>query len=346
LPDGEHRGGIGIDYDLVVEWLADSGIEAQPPFQLRRLGDGKSNLTYLLSDADGRRMVLRRPPLGRLLPSAHDVAREYRVLSSLIGTGVPIPSPIAIRPRDERLDVPLLLMEHVSGSVIDGDEALASVGPERRRAIGLSLARTLATVHAVDIEAVGLADLASHKPLAARQLRRWRHQFEDSKTRELPLVEELADRLEAKAPEQQEVRLVHGDYHLLNAITDPADGKVRAILDWELCTLGDPLADIGGLLAYWPEADDSVAPAPHALTTFEGFPSRAELTDAYAEATGRDIAAVGFWETLGCWKVAIICEGILRRRIDEPRNGDPAEAAELAVRMLDRAMVAAERSGL
>jgi len=290
--------------------------------------------------------VLRRPPLGNLLPSAHDVAREYRILSRLATTPVPIPSPLALREPDERIDAPLLLMEYLSGLVIDSEDALAKVGLDERRAIGISLVRTLAAIHGVDLAAVGLDDLAGPKPYAARQLKRWRRQFEDSKTREMPLVAELADRLERSAPEQREVTLVHGDFHLLNVIADPLDGSVRGVLDWELSTLGDPLADLGGLLAYWPQADDAVPPCPTPFPARPGFPRRDELVEAYAMTSGRDVDAVGFWETLGCWKVAIIAEGVLRRRLDQPENGDPAEAAELTELMLRRATQAAERAGI
>jgi aminoglycoside phosphotransferase (APT) family kinase protein len=303
-------------------------------------------LTYLVTDAQGSRWVLRRPPFGKLLPSAHDVAREHRVISRLVGTPVPVPRTIALRPPDEVVDVPMLLMEFVDGQVIDREESLAAASPERRREIGLSIARTLPTVHAVDLDAVGLADLGSRKPYAERQLRRWRRQFADSKTRELPAVEEIADRLEAAMPVQREVTLVHGDYHLLNVIVDPAGSEVRAILDWELCTLGDPLADLGGLLAYWPQADDPGPPAPTPFPAAPGFPGRAELVSAYAEASGRDVSTVGFWETLGCWKVAVIAEGVLRRRLDEPDNGDPEEARATIELMLARAACAADDAGI
>ncbi|HYC81784.1 MAG TPA: phosphotransferase family protein [Solirubrobacterales bacterium] len=336
----------GIDIDAVLGWTRALGIPAVAPIELARLGDGKSNLTCLLTDEVGSRWVLRRPPLGKLLPSAHDVAREYRILSSLVDTPVPIARPIALREPDGRIDAPLALMEHVPGLVIDKDAALGGVDLKRRHAIGISLARTLATVHAVDLAAVGLDDLGSHKPYAARQLKRWRRQFEDSKTRDLPLFEEIAGRLEKAAPEQREVTLVHGDYHLLNVITDPDNGSVRAILDWELSTLGDPLADLGGLLAYWPQADDPVPAYPAPFPSRPGFPRREELVEAYAEASGRDVGAVGFWETLGCWKVAAIAEGVLRRRLDDPRNGDPADSAKAAEQMLQRAVLAAERAGI
>jgi aminoglycoside phosphotransferase (APT) family kinase protein len=336
----------GIDLELIGGWIEALGIGARGPFATSRLGHGKSNLTYLLSDSNGKRWVLRRPPLGELLPSAHDVAREHRVLSSLVATPVPVPAPIALRPPDAAVDVPLLLMEHVEGVVIDSSETVAGVEPARRRAIGLALPAALAGVHAVDVTAVGLADLAGHKPYAERQLKRWRRQFEDSKTRDRPRVDELAARLADAIPEQREITLVHGDYHLLNVIVDGTGSDVRAILDWELCTLGEPLADLGGLLAYWPQADDPFPPVPTPFPAEPGFPGRDELVAAYAEASGRDVAAVGFWEALGCWKVAIIAEGVLRRRLDEPENGDPAEAGELVDLMLERAALAATRAGI
>lgn len=336
----------GIDTAAVTAWIAELGIGAVAPIDFRRLGDGKSNLTYLATDSAGSRWVLRRPPLGNLLPSAHDVAREHRILSRLIDTPVPIPRPLALREADAEIDAPLLLMEHVPGLVVDNEAALATVGLDRRHAIGISLAQTLAAIHAVDLAAVGLEDLAGRKPYALRQLKRWRRQFEDSKTREIPLVADLADRLEKSVPEQAEVTLVHGDFHLLNVITDPASGSVRAVLDWELATLGDPLADLGTLLAYWPQADDPVPPTPTPFPARPGFPDRAELVAAYARASNRDIAAVGFWETLGCWKVAVIGEGVLRRFLDEPENGDAEGAARTVDLMLQRAAFAAERASI
>jgi aminoglycoside phosphotransferase (APT) family kinase protein len=343
-PSSDHL--PGIDLRLAGGWVEGLGIGATGPFTAAQIGHGKSNLTYMLTDAKGSQWVLRRPPLGKLLPSAHDVAREHRVISALVETPVPVPVPIALRPPDAALEVPLLLMEYVAGHVIDSDESASRTDVARRREIGLSLPRTLAEVHAVGIDAVGLADLGSRKPYAERQLRRWRQQFEDSKTHELPLVEELADRLEAAVPTHRETTLVHGDFHLLNVIFDPDGSEVRAILDWELCTLGDPLADLGGLLAYWPQADDPGPPAPTPFPARPGFPSRAELVDAYAEASGRDVSAIGFWETLGCWKVAIIAAGVLRRRLDEPDNGDPEESRETVELMLARALRAADHAAI
>ncbi len=340
----EAAGPPGLPMGLVDEWMGELGLPG--PFLASGLGDGKSNLTYLLSAAGGRRWVLRRPPLGPLLPSAHDMAREHRILGGLAATRVPAPRVLALRPADERLDVPLLLMEHVTGAVIDSRSALDALALDTRRTVGLSLVRALALIHDVDLVDAGLDDLASHKPYAARQLRRWSRQYEQARTRELPLVGQLADRLTAAIPEQREVRLVHGDFHLLNAIVDPADGDVRAVLDWELSTLGDPLADLGGLLAYWPDATDAIPPAPHTYPAEPGFPTRAELVDAYREASGRPTDAIGFWETLGCWKVAVIAEGVRQRALEDPANGDPEATGRTADLMLERAAEAAERAGI
>lgn len=340
------QGLVGIDPKLVDEWLTEEAIGARLPIRLSRLGDGKSNLTYLAIDGNGDSWVLRRPPLGNLLPSAHDVAREYRILSSLVRTDVPIAHPIALRLPDERMEVPLLLMRFVPGLAIDSEAKLATVPGELRHTIGLSMARSLASIHAVDIRAVGLDDLASHRAYAGRQIRRWWGQFESSKVEERPLIAELARRLEAGLPEQRETTLVHGDYHLLNVIVDLDSGTVNGIVDWELSTLGDPVADLGGLLARWPQAEAPSSADLRPLSAATGFPGRSEMSAAYAEASGRDLSALGYWETLGCWKIAIIQEGVLRRRLDEPRNGDSQEAAARIDLTLERAAWTAERAGL
>ena len=337
----------GLDVTAVSAWIDRLGIGAEPPLHFTRIGRGKSNLTFAVRDGAGRTWVLRRPPLGQLLASAHDVAREHRVLSALAGTAVPAPGVVGFCDDGATCDVPLLLMEYVDGVVIDSEEAAVAVPEERRHAIGLSLAATLGSIHGVDLEATGLRDLASHKPYAARQLKRWARQWEQSKTRELPAVEELAGRLERAAPEQTELTLVHGDYHILNVISDPEDGHIRAVLDWELCTLGEPLADLGGLLAYWPEATDSVV-GSNRIPTLPGFPKRRELAAAYAEATGRDLSALPFWQTLAYWKIAIIIEGVRRRVLDEPQNAGPGELvpAHVVDNMITRALETAEAAGI
>lgn len=309
---------IAIDPAAIARWMEQLGITVTGPLRFDRIGLGQSNLTYLVGDADDRRWVLRRPPLGTLLASAHDVAREARILSALQDTPVPTPRVYGLT-RDEA-DVPLLLMEFVDGLVVDRTSIAESLTPQRRRQIGLSLPKTLAKIHAVDIEKVGLDDLASHKPYAQRQLKRWAGQWELSKTRELPDLDDLTGRLVAAAPERQELTLVHGDFHLRNVITSHATGEVVAVLDWELSTLGDPLADMGSLLAYWPQPGEEDIAGGFAAAALDGFPDRAEMTRVYLAETGRDAATLQYWHALGLWKVAVIAEGVMRRAMDEPQN--------------------------
>lgn len=291
--------------------------------------------------------MLRRPPLGQLLASAHDVGREYRILAALQGTGVPVPKMLGLTDDPAITDVPLVLMSYVDGIVIDDESVAERLDPERRRAIGLSLPKALASIHRVDLESAGLEGLASHKPYAERQLKRWSAQWEQSRTHDLPAIEDLAARLARNVPEQTETTLVHGDFHLSNVITSPEEGRVVAILDWELCTLGDPLADLGGLLAYWPERGDGVR-GPFMASTLDGFPTRDELVEVYVHETKRDVSAVGFWHVLALWKLAIIAEGVLRRTLDDPRNraerGGPT--AELIDDVVRRAVATADAVGL
>ncbi|WP_070379085.1 phosphotransferase family protein [Rhodococcus sp. WMMA185] len=310
---------VGLDTDAVSRWFGTLGVDRVGTLTFDRIGLGQSNLTYLVQDQGGRRWVLRRPPFGHLLASAHDVAREARILSALEGTGVPTPRVFGLTDDPEVTDVPLLLMEFVDGQVVDRMSVAESLTPDRRRAIGLSLPDTLVKIHAVDLEQTGLIDLASHKPYARRQLKRWSGQWEMSKTRELPALDDLTRRLGDSVPEQRELTLVHGDFHLRNVITSADTGEVVAALDWELCTLGDPLADLGSLLAYWPEPGEKTG-GDFPASTLEGFPSREEIAEVYLDATGRDPKVLGFWHVLGLWKLAVIAEGVMRRAQDEPQN--------------------------
>ena len=330
---------LGLDPAAVTRWIEGLGLQAAAPLSVERIGLGQSNLTFLVSDVDGRRWVLCRPPLGHLLASAHDVAREARILMALEDTAVPTPAIYGLSQDSAVSEVPLLLMEYVDGQVVDRMSVAEALSPQRRRAIGLSLPRTLAKIHAVDLEATGLVDLASHKPYALRQLKRWGGQWEQSKTRELPELDDLTQRLAAAAPEQRELTLVHGDFHLRNVITSHDTGEVIAALDWELCTLGDPLADIGSMLAYWAEPGE-ITGGDFSATTLEGFPDRAEVAQTYLDETGRDPAALKYWHALGLWKVSVIAEGVMRRAMDEPQNA--AESGTPTVERID-ALVAKAR---
>ncbi|RVW08261.1 phosphotransferase family protein [Prescottella agglutinans] len=345
-------GVVGLDEDAVSTWITGLGVGALAPLSFERIGAGQSNLTFAVRDSGGGRWVLRRPPLGRLLASAHDVEREHRILSALQGTGVPVPKMLGLTKDPAITDAPLVLMSYVDGVIIDdvvveGEGEVGRLTPERRRAIGLSLPKALASIHRVDLEMAGLLDLASAKPYAARQLKRWSAQWEQSKTHDVPEIESLAERLSRNIPMQTETTLVHGDFHLSNVITSPDDGRVVAVLDWELCTLGDPLADLGGLLAYWPQRSDGPSGLLMA-STLDGFPTRDELVDVYVHETKRDVSDVGFWHVLALWKLAIIAEGVLRRTIDDPRNraegGGPT--AEFIDSIVHRAVATADAVGL
>ncbi|GAB3580937.1 phosphotransferase family protein [Calidifontibacter terrae] len=308
---------LPFELTVVAGWLREAGEAVQEPLAAHRIGAGQSNLTYLITDGQERRWVLRRPPLGKLLQSAHDVAREARIMSALADTDVPVPHVFGLWHLEE---VPHLLMSYVDGLVIDNPQTGAAVADAVRAGIGPSIARTLGRIHAVDLDAVGLADLASHAPYAERQLGRWSKQLAASRIGETPDLDRLAEVLTANIPAHTEISLVHGDLHLANAMCDPATGEVVAALDWELSTLGDPLADLGTLLGYWPQQGESINGDLFGAAALPGFATRADLVEAYATQTGRDVSDVGFWHVLGLWKLLIIIEGIRRRVLNDPNN--------------------------
>jgi aminoglycoside phosphotransferase (APT) family kinase protein len=212
-------------------------------------------------------------------------------------------------------------MEFVDGVVISDAAASRALPAQARHSAGIALPETLGRIHAVDLREVNLADLASHSPYAQRQLKRWSGQWEQSKTRELADLDLLTDRLRGAVPPPRELTLVHGDLHLRNIVVSAAEGEILAALDWELATLGDPIADLGTTLAYWPEQDETVLPEFRALL-LPGYPRRADLVERYCVISGRDVtdAELGFWHALALWKIAIIAEGILRRAQQDPRN--------------------------
>ncbi len=311
----------GVEDAGLAAWLGSLDSDLTPPVTVRRIGVGQSNLTYTLSDAEAHRWVLRRPPMGHLLNSAHDVLREARILSALASTGVPVPRIYGVAQAGEIGDEPLVLMEFVDGVVISDAAASRTLSTRARHTAGVALAETLGRIHAVDLGAVNLADLASQSPYARRQLKRWTGQWVQSKTREVPELDSLTERLSAAAPPSRELTLVHGDLHLRNIVVSALDGEILAALDWELATLGDPIADLGTTLAYWPEDDETILPEFRALL-LPGYPRRADLVERYCVMSGRDVtdAELGFWHALALWKIAIIAEGILRRAQQDPRN--------------------------
>jgi aminoglycoside phosphotransferase (APT) family kinase protein len=312
-PDGTVTAPEGIDGAAVEAWFEQNVEGAAPPISFERISGGHSNLTYRVSDASGGRWALRRPPLGKRLGSAHDMAREHKVVSALAPTPVPV-APVVGLCEDESVNgAPFYVMEFVEGPILRGlAEAEAFPEEAERRAIGERVADTLVEIHAVDPDAVGLGDLGRKEEYVARQLRRWQGQWEKSKTRELPAIDAVHERLSARIPEQGPATLVHGDYRLDNMILTER-GEVAAVVDWELCTLGDPLADVGLLMVYWPDPGDELLALGQPASLAPGFPSREELKARYAERSGRDLSQLDFFVALGYWKLAIILEGVYAR---------------------------------
>ena len=304
----------GIAAEPVTRWFQDHVDGVEPPLTFALVAGGRSNLTYRVEDTNGRAWVLRRPPLGHLLPTAHDMAREYRIIAALGPTPVPVPPAIGLCEDEVVNDRPFYVMGFVDGHIIRTADDARKLGAAERGAAGMSLADVLADLHSVDLEAVGLDDLGKKQAYVERQLKRWHGQWEKSKTRDLPLVDNVYKRLSDSVPEQGPAGIVHGDYRLDNCVVGD-DGRVQAVLDWELCTLGDPLADIGLLNVYWSDPDDPFAALLAAPTTVEGFPTRAEVSARYAERSGRDLSELPFYVAFGYWKLACILEGVYARYV-------------------------------
>jgi aminoglycoside phosphotransferase (APT) family kinase protein len=295
----------GLDTDRVVTWFARHvGDDCGLTFSL--VANGRSNLTYAATDEAGRRWILRRPPVGAVHASAHDVGREHRIMAALYDTGVPVPRMVGYCADDHVTGAPFYVMEFVDGVVMDEDAAIETLdGPARERFLQ-ELGSTLARIHSVDLAVVGLGDLVKPYPLVRRQLRRWSTQLQGRTDPTGMLLRELHDRLEADAPDQDEPVLVHGDYRPGNVIVAP-DGSIAAVLDWELTAAGDGLADLGWLAAWWSEGLEWT-PAPHLAS-----PSLPRLLDAYAAAGGPDIERLPYYQAFAYWRLACIGLGVYER---------------------------------
>ena len=313
--DGEVR---GIHAARVSEWLAKHVAGARAPFRFELIAGGHSNLTYKVTAADAELFVLRRPPMGAVLATAHDMGREHKIIAAIgAKTDVPVAPALGLCDDVSVNDAPFYVMAHVEGVVLETKLPAGFADTEAERArIGDALIATLAKLHAVDYRAIGLGDFGRPEGYVERQVRRWAQQWERSKTGPLPAIETLARRLAAAIPDSPAPTLVHGDYRLGNLALDPRDpGRVAAIFDWEMATLGDPLADLGYTLIYWTEPGDSTLGTPFgaSVTAQPGFATRAELIESYARATDREVDAVDFYQVLALYKLAVISEGIYAR---------------------------------
>jgi aminoglycoside phosphotransferase (APT) family kinase protein len=308
------QGQKGIDVRRVSAWLGENIAGAEAPFTFRLIVGGRSNLTFEVRDANGRKMVLRRPPLGEILPSAHDMRREHRIISALETTAVPVPETLGLCADPDVNGGAFYVMRFAEGAILRDEAAVeATFEPARRVAIADSLIDSLCDLHLVDPDAVGLGDLSKREDYIGRQLRRWNRQYEASRSREVPEVEAAHRLLAERVPSQQRLAVVHGDYRIDNTVIAP-DASVEAVLDWELCTLGDPLADLGLLLVYWLEpGEDGSFMLTGTPTVAPGFPDREYLLARYGERSGADLSEIDYYVAFGSWKLACIAEGILTR---------------------------------
>jgi aminoglycoside phosphotransferase (APT) family kinase protein len=304
----------GVDVDRLRPWFAEQVDGATgAPLTASLISGGRSNLTYTIADG-AHEWVLRRPPLGHVLPTAHDMAREYKVLTALAGTSVPVPRTLAFCDDNAVNDAPFYVMEKVDGRILRTPAEMATLSSEDARRCSEALIDVLVEIHDVDYQAVGLGDFGHPDGYLERQVRRWGEQWERSKTRELPAIDELARRLRTALPESPAPTIVHGDYRLDNTMLAPNDaGEIVAVLDWEMATLGDPLSDVGLFLVYWKRDEEASQGVGAAIDTRAGFLSRDEIVERYGKSSGRDVSQLDFYEVLAAYKLAIILEGIHAR---------------------------------
>lgn len=329
----------GIDAAGVTSWFTDQVPGATAPLTFDLIAGGHSNLTYSVTDCSdpANRWVLRRPPLAQVLSTAHDMGREHRIISALGATDVPVPPAVGLCADESVNGSPFYVMDFVDGRVVRTAADAAALSPEQRRRAGESIVDVLVAIHDVDVDAVGLGDLGRREGYIGRQLRRWYSQFQSSDLQVpgglgLDAVHDVHDRLTRSIPTQVGASIVHGDYRLDNCMLGP-DGSVMAVLDWEICTLGDPLADVGLLWVYWSDPD-TVAVLPEAApTALDGFPRRAELIERYAARSGRDLSDLGFYVAFGFWKLTCIIAGVYARYAGGAMGG-VSEARVAGFRMM------------
>jgi aminoglycoside phosphotransferase (APT) family kinase protein len=337
------RGRGGLDLPALEQYFARHVSLVKPPLQAQLIAGGFSNLTYRIDDATGQRFVLRRPPLGRPHSRAHDVGREHRILAALGPTDVPVPRVVCLVEDVEVIGAPFYVMHYVNGSVIDTPAIAQKVWPTEalRHRAAYELVDSLATLHSLDVNTSPLADLGPHEDYLVRQIERLRQTWERNKTRELPIVEALAAQLMANRPPQSHTGLVHSDYRFGNTIVD-ANGRLAAVLDWELCAIGDVLVDVGLLVNNWDQPND---PSPgvwmqEAPTRIGGFPDRAQIVERYARQTGFEIHHLDYYRAFGYWKICVIAEGIKRRYLSGAMAEGQVDLEQVERRVRQRAALA------
>jgi aminoglycoside phosphotransferase (APT) family kinase protein len=339
----------GVDLERLRPFFAEHVAVASGDRELSAtlIAGGRSNLTYEISDGE-HVWVLRRPPLGHVLPTAHDMGREHRVLSALADTDVPVPHTFAFCDDESVNGAPFYVMEKVDGRILRTAQDTTALPPDEAAACSRELVDVMARIHAVDFEAVGLGDFGHPDGYLERQVRRWGEQWERSKGAELPGVDEVARRLRAALPESGAPTIVHGDYRLDNTMLAPDDaGRIVAVLDWEMATLGDPLADVGLFLLYWGNSSAQAIATGETITAQPGFLSHDEVVARYAEQSGRAVDDLDWYVVFAGYKLAIIVEGIAARYRMGKTLGEGFEAMGTMVSsLIDGALELADKSSV
>ncbi|MEU2257771.1 phosphotransferase family protein [Nocardia xishanensis] len=299
---------IGLEREAVEKWFGSAVPAASPPLSFELLAGGYSNLTYRVVDQRGRSWVLRRPPVGPLRPGAHSMEREWRILTALQTSAVPVPSTAAFCSDPGVTGAEFYVMDHVEGIVIDSAEKAAALTDDARRRLSDDIVATLVQLHQVDPAVVGRRPGTQSDSYVGKQLELWMRQIDGGGTPRTREIVEVYDILSERRPPQRWTGLTHGDFRLGNMLVSAA-GKVEAVLDWELWTVGDPLADLGWLTAWWIlDADDGWSPG-----CADGFPTPAELAADYQRLTGRDTSDVPYYIGFALWRLACISEGVYER---------------------------------
>ncbi len=322
----------GIDDAGVTGWFTEHAPTVQPPLSYSLIAGGHSNLTYVVTDTADGKWVLRRPPLGQILATAHDMGREHTIISALGPTDVPVPPTVGLCTDESVNGSPFYVMDFVEGTVVRDHAAAESLTEAQRTRASESIVDVLATIHGVDVDAVGLGELGRKDGYIQRQLTRWYRQYNGSKEHasdvDFPTVDEVFERLSARIPEQHGTAIVHGDYRLDNCMIGP-DGAINAVLDWEICTLGDPLADVGLLWVYWADPDGSAVLPQSSPTSLPGFLRKDDVIERYAATSGRDLSDIDFYIAFGFWKLTCIIAGVYSRYAAGAMGSDvpPAQVA-------------------
>ena len=317
----------GLDTQAVEDWLGSRVSTLLHPLTFSLIEGGRSNLTYLIRDAEGQRWVLRRPPLGELLATAHDVVREHGIITKLQSTNVPVPTSPGVCNERGVIGAPFYVMDFVEGHVLRSADDAVVLTEEARRRASASIATTLAAIHAIEPADVGLGQLSRSSGYVERQLKRWYGQWEQTTPCPSRSMDVLFQALRARCPVQTETTIVHGDYRLDNCILDD-QGNVTAVLDWELAALGEPCVDLALLLVHWSEAGEAGLLAAAPPTTAYGFLTRSEVVEQYAIASGRDLGDLDYYLAFAYWKVACILQGVSQRFAAGAMGTNPNGAAE------------------